>query len=203
MKRSGTLWFGIVLIAFGILMLLDNMYVVDFSEVFHTYWPVVLVIWGLSMLWRRSSNGRNGAASPPGEVPHATTTAYPGTDAMKLSSSTVFGDYTVAVQSKSFTGGSVSTTFGDIDVDLLSAQLANGDHALKINGVFGDTTVRLPRDMAIAVYASTTFGDIQVNDQHKDGISSSLDYNSPGFETASRRLRITVSRIFGDVKVVS
>ncbi len=138
MKSSGTLWFGIILVAFGVLMLLDNMYVVDFSEVIHTYWPLVLVIWGLSMLWRRS-NGWTVVSAPPGEVPNATSTVYPGTDAMKLSSSTVFGDYTVAVQSKSFTGGSVSTTFGDIDVDLLSAQLADGDHALKIDGVFGDT----------------------------------------------------------------
>lgn len=202
MKRSGTLWFGMLLVALGVLMLLDNMDVLDFSDVLHTYWPALLVLWGLSVLWRRPSRERISVGSTLGEVGNASAAVYPPTDSTRLSVSTVFGDYTVAVQSKSFTGGSVSTTFGDIVIDLLSAQLAEGEQSLRIDGIFGDTDVRLPRDIAIAVHANTTFGDIQVHDQHKEGISSSLDYTSPGFETAARRLRITVSRTFGDVKIV-
>ena len=202
MKRSGTLWFGAILIALGVLLLLDNMDVLNFGDVLHTYWPVLFVLWGVSILLRRPSRTHTMSSTPIGQVDNASATVYPGTDSNRLSVSTVFGDYNVAVQSKSFAGGSVSTTFGDVDIDLLSAQLAEGEQVLRIDGVFGDTDIRVPHDMAVSVHVSSTFGDIRIKDQHKEGMASSLDYTSPGFESASRRLRITVSRTFGDVKIV-
>ncbi|MBM2841188.1 MAG: putative rane protein [Bacteroidetes bacterium] len=203
MNKSGGVWWGVVLIAIGVLMLLDNMYVVDFGDILHTYWPVIFIIWGLSILGRRSSSSRSESNPSTGRVEGATSTVYPGSDANQLSSSTVFGDYRVAVQSKAFAGGNVSTTFGDTDIDLLNAQLAEGEYTLKLDGVFGNTWVHLPRDMAVAVFVNTTFGDARVNDQRKGGISSSLDYTSPDYHLATRRLRISVSRVFGNVTIVS
>lgn len=203
MNKSGSIWWGIILIAIGVLMLLDNMYVVDFGEILHTYWPIIFIIWGLSMIGRRSSSARFVSDPLPGKVDGATATVYPGSDVDQLSSSTVFGDYRVSVQSKSFAGGTVSTTFGDTDIDLMNAQIAEGEHTLKLDGVFGNTWVHLPKDMAFAVVANTTFGDTRVNDQRKGGISSSLDYTSPDYPLAARRLRILVSRVFGDVTIVS
>lgn len=203
MNRSGSgIWFGIVLIAIGVLLLLDNMYVVDFGEIFHTYWPVLLIIWGLRMFARRSSS-RSFQAPSGGRVESATATVYPSSEANNLSASTVFGDYNVAIQSQSFTGGSVSTTFGNTDIDLLNAQLAEGEHTLKLDGIFGNTQLHLPKGMAFAVYANTTFGDIRVNDQRKDGVSPTVDYTSPDFATARKRLRISASRVFGNVTVIA
>lgn len=201
MKRSGGVWLGVILIAIGVLLLLDNMYIVDFGEIVHTYWPVLFIIWGLSKLTRRSSAPSTHESSS-GRVDGATATVYPSSEASYLSSSTVFGDYTVAIQSKSFAGGFVSTTFGNTDIDLLNAQLAEGEHSLKLDGVFGNTTLHLPKNMAFVVFANTTFGNIRVNDQRKEGISSSLDYASPDFQTAKQRLRISASRVFGSVTVI-
>jgi predicted membrane protein len=202
MERSGGVWLGVILIAIGVLFLLDNVYIVDFGEIVHTYWPVLLIIWGVSKLARRSSTPGIQESSS-GRVDGATATVYPSSEANYLSSSTVFGDYTVAVQSKSFAGGYVSTTFGNTDIDLLNAQLAEGEHSLKLDGVFGNTTLHLPRDMAFVVFANTTFGGIRVNDQRKEGISSSLDYASPDFHTAKHRLRISASRVFGSLTVTA
>ncbi len=203
MKTSGGLWLGVILIAIGALMMLDNMYVLDFGDVLHTYWPVLLIIWGLSMLRRRSLTTQQASGPSSGRVDGATTTVYPSSDANYISSSSVFGDYNLSVQTKSFAGGSVSNTFGNTDIDLLNAQLAEGEHSLRLDGVFGTTTLHLPKDMAFAVYANTTFGSIRVNEQRKDGISSSLDYSSPDFTNAKNKLRISVSRVFGDVRIAS
>jgi predicted membrane protein len=202
MNKSGGIWLGILLIAVGALLLLDNMYVVDFSEIFHTYWPVLLIIWGLNILGRRSSAPSTQEPSS-GRVDGATATVYPSSEAQYLSSSTVFGDYTVAIQSKSFAGGIVSTTFGNTDIDFLNARLAEGEHSLKLDGVFGNTTLHLPKEMAFVVFANTTFGNILINDQRKEGISSSLDYASPNFHTAKERLRISASRVFGSIRVIA
>ncbi len=107
----------------------------------------------------------------------------------------------MSVQSKSFTGGTISTTFGDIDIDLRNAGLADGEHVLTLEGTFGDTNLRLSKETACAVHASTAFGDITVYGQRRGGVSPSLDYATPGFETAGRRLRVIMSRVFGDVSV--
>ena len=195
MKRSGGIWFGMILVAIGALLLLDNMEIVDFGEVVHTYWPLLLVIWGLSMLLRRSSS----QGVP--DQPCSSTPSGQASDANRLSTSTVFGDCTMAVQSQTLMGGSVSTTFGDIHLDLLNARLAEGEQVLKVDGVFGDTELRLPKDMAFAVHAATTMGDVRVNEQLREGVSPSIDYESPDFATAPRRLRIVATRVFGDVIV--
>jgi len=202
MNRSSGVWLGMILIAIGMLFLLDNMGVVDFGELVHTYWPVVFIIWGLQKLMRRSS-APDTPESSSGRVDGATATVYPSSEENYLSSSAVFGDYLVAVQSKSFAGGFVSTTFGNMDIDLLNAQLAEGEHSLKLDGVFGNTTLHMPKNMPFVVFANTTFGNIRVNDQRKEGISSSLDYASPDFHLAKRRLRISASRVFGSVTVVA
>jgi len=196
MRLSGHVVFGVILIAAGGLLLLDRMMVIDFGEILGRFWPLVLVALGLSILFRRSVPG---VTHPPAaEAPGSPAFPDPGS----LSVSSVFGDYRVAVGSHAFTGGAVSVTFGDIDIELQDARLAEGEHTLRLDGVFGDTTLRMPPGMPVTVHAGTTFGDITVNEQHKDGMSASLDYTSPEFSTAGSRLRVVISRVFGDVTVV-
>ena len=195
MKASNGTLFGIILIGIGVLLLLDNMYIVDFGEVMHTYWPVLIILLGLSLIVRRSSS--RGGQGVPSEGLHEGSAS----DADRLSASMVFGDYNVTLRSKSFRGGNVSTTFGDIDLDLRDVQLAEGEQSLRLDGVFGDTMILLPRDVAFAVHSSTTFGDVSIHDQRRGGVSPSLDYASPDFATASRKLRVVVSRVFGSVTV--
>jgi predicted membrane protein len=201
MRRSGSLWIGVVLIILGVLLLLDNMYVVDFWDVLWTYWPLLLIFLGLSKIWGRSIAPRQSTMNSPGEVKGATATVYPTSEANYLSVSTVFGNYTVAVQSRSFAGGIVSTTFGDNDIDMLNGELAEGDHTLKLDGVFGSAGIQLPKSMPFAVYANTTFGAINILDQRKEGFSSSLDYTSPDFHLAKKRIRVSISRVFGNITV--
>lgn len=197
MNRPG-FWLGILLIIVGILLLMDNMYVIDFWDIVHTYWPVIFIFWGLSKLMRRSSHGAFN-----GRVTDAKATMFQTSDADRLFTSTTFGDYTVAVQSKCFAGGSVSTTFGNADIDLTGAELAEGEQSLRVDGVFGNAWIHLPKGMAYAVYANTTFGSIRINEHKRSGISSSLDIVSPDFQTAKNRLRISIARVFGDVTVIS
>ncbi len=47
MKNS---WFGIVLIVLGVIFLLDNFGIVTFHRLLHSYWPVLLIIYGVYIL---------------------------------------------------------------------------------------------------------------------------------------------------------
>ena len=49
-RRNGGLLWGVALIAFGVLFLARNLGYIDFHFTWHIYWPLLLVIMGLSML---------------------------------------------------------------------------------------------------------------------------------------------------------
>ena len=54
-QDSSSLVAGLVLITIGILFLFDRLEVISFSEAMQTYWPVFLIIIGISKLaYRRS-----------------------------------------------------------------------------------------------------------------------------------------------------
>jgi lia operon protein LiaF len=200
MKKSSGFWFGLILIIVGTLLLLDSMDVVEFSESFGTYWPVLLIVWGLSRLFRptKPSVMGMGTTSAGGGIPGATTTIYPSTELNYIASRTTFGDYRLAVQSKNFSGGNIETTFGNFDLDLLGAQLADGDYSLSLETVFGNTVVQLPKDMPFAIFARTSMGRVRVGDMKG---SSSLDYRSPEFDGARSRLRLLVKESFGNITI--
>lgn len=181
------------MIVLGALFLLDNLGFADFGDVMSTYWPVILIIVGLSMLWRNrvvvKKKTNDGAVNP---------------DASSwIDHTNVFGDISLEVTSQSFKGGGVSTVFGDVTVDLTRAALADGEQVLKVSGVFGDVDVKLPRDVAHCVSGATLFGELRIADQRKGGIAQQAYYVSDGYDRSAKRLRIDCSQVFGDLRVTS
>jgi lia operon protein LiaF len=206
MNRRGNLWWGIGLIVLGVMFLLDNVNMLDFGEVLRTWWPVLLVFWGASILLTRS---RVSTASPGGDTVNAPSTHGEVNEvfndrnetpqAERLSYSSVFGDLALRPVSSNFKGGKISTVFGDTTVDLSAAALADGESKIKLSGVFGDVRLMLSPSMPYALSASSLFGAIQAADQKRDGFSSNLHVQSPEYSTAGKRLYIDVSHVFGDI----
>jgi predicted membrane protein len=197
-------WLGSLLILFGIIFLLDSTGVIEIGDVWGTFWPLLLVLWGVAMLMRPGFRRRRDAAAADvaaGGAPVPASGAAAGSAGESINSSNVFGDVDVRVTSPQFRGGTASTVFGDISVDCHQGGLADGEHKLTISGVFGDARVTVPPGAALDVTAHTLAGDASVFDQKRSGISASLRYTTPGYESAPRRLRVVVSQVFGDVDV--
>ena len=196
--NKSRMWFGVSLIVLGVLFLLDTMGVMDFGTLFRDFWPLLLVLWGVFMIFRR----RPSASGPSG---HDWDQAFGDVDASvsadTLHHANVFGDLTVRVTSKAFQGGEVSTVFGDMVLDLHECALADGEQRLKLHGVFGDCSIRIPANTPYALSANTVFGSLRTPDQQKGGVGSNLDYDSPGYASAGKRLRISASQVFGDIHV--
>ena len=206
MNRTGNLWWGLLLIALGVMFLLDNMDVLDFGEAIRTYWPALLVLWGVGILLSRSgaspAPSGSSTASPPsqqGNVKEVFNDRNDNVEAEHIDYSTVFGDLSLRLLSGNFKGGNVSTVFGDTVIDLTSATLAEGENRLKISGVFGDVRLLLAPSMAYAISASSLFGSIQAAGQKRDGFSSTLAVQSPEYSSAPKRVQLEVSQVFGDI----
>jgi lia operon protein LiaF len=189
---NGRTFVGIILIFLGVLFLLESAGVWDSREVFHDYWPALLVLGGIWLLIRHGSERRERPVAGP----------QPVTDAPdQLKESNVFGDISLHTVSKKFGGGSVNGVFGEIRLDLSDAAVAEGEQALTVNGVFGDVQITLPKGIPASVNASTVFGHVVVNGTRQEGFSPSVAQESPGYATAPRRMRVHVSLVFGDVEV--
>lgn len=184
-------YLGIIIALLGVLILLDNLDLLEFGDVLHYGWPVILVVWGISLLTKQSKEQPAGDGVTP-EPPFA---------AELLHQSAVFGSLHVAVSAPNFKGGSLSTVFGDCVVDLSKCTIAAGEHQLRVHGVFGNTTVVLPKDAAVAVRGSAVFGSVALMGQRQEGVSSELSWLAENYGTAPARLQLTVSRVFGEVRV--
>jgi predicted membrane protein len=190
-------WVGTVLIILGVLMLLDRIGAVDFNEVFRTYWPLLLVFVGSWMLFRRSERGAAVRVDPigiAGDV-HSTSTAD------RVKESNVFGNVNINIRSNGFTGGKVSTVFGNSTVDLTGSALATGDQALAVDTVFGKVRVLVPAEFPVKVSADTVLGSVTVNGQKRDGMLPAAEWTSDGYTIALSRLRIHASAVLGEVIV--
>jgi predicted membrane protein len=115
--------------------------------------------------------------------------------------SNVFGDINIKTTSSNFTGGSLSTVFGDCDIDLSSASFAEGEHELRIHGVFGDSLILLPEGAAVTISANSVFGALRIFDKEKGGFTPNMETTTPSYSTNSRRMKIIISKVFGDIKV--
>ncbi len=184
------MFWGIVLVVIGLLFLLENFGYADVGDIFADYWPVILIIIGFSLITRKRSTPR--------EI-HLREASQSGSDL--LHQSNIFGDINIKTTSSNFTGGSLSTVFGDCDIDLSSAGFAEGDHELHIHSVFGDSLILLPEGAAVTISANSVFGSLRMFDKQKGGFSSNLQTTTPAYDTTSRRMRIKISKVFGDVRV--
>ena len=182
------LTWGIILITIGGLLLLDNLGVADFGDVISRFWPLIIIVWGLSILMKRKQTN-----NPDSEQPSYTS------ETDLFHDSNVFGDISVNVTSQNFKGGSASTIFGDCSFDLSKAIFADGEYILRIHNVFGNSHINLPHDAAVSISANTVFGDLAIFGQKKKGFSPHLQVTAPNFDTSPKRMKIIVTKVFGDL----
>jgi predicted membrane protein len=200
-------FWGFVLVMFGGLLLLDNLGYADFGEMLSQFWPLLLIVWGVSILIRRSNRISEPQPQPqPANVGGAPSSASPADysfvmDGDVIHQSEVFGDTHITVTSSNFMGGSVSTVFGDCVIDLSKATFAQGEHTLRVHTVFGDSRITLPPGAAVAISANSTFGEMHMKDQQKGGFTSFMASRTPGYDSAPNRMQFSISKVFGDLIV--
>ena len=196
-KNNGVFW-GALLVLFGILFLLDNFYIIDFGDFISTFWPVILIAMGIKMLMQRRNDHTDQdnrlAASSPVETQNQFVQN-------SFSENNVFGDVILKVKSEKFSGGSVNNVFGDIKIDLSESKPDGSMIKLFTSGVFGDITVIAPAGIPLRVKANSVAGDITVKGNKKEGLFPNLNYQATDYETAEQKLIIQSNLVFGSINI--
>ncbi|OQX86608.1 hypothetical protein B6D60_05905 [candidate division KSB1 bacterium 4484_87] len=195
-EHKGFFW-AILLIIIGFLFLFQNLGYLDVGNVISKFWPVILIVWGISLILKRSMVATE--VQPPVKKPNPQSTINLSDD--KISYSKTFGDLNIKLDSKNFQGGNIHNTFGEIYLNLQDIELNEGESKLFVNGVFGDIHINLPKNIAYKVEGSITGGSITFLNEKVDGFSKQLIHQTDDFKTATKKLKIVISLTFGDVAV--
>ncbi len=197
-RKNRDLFWPLLLIIIGLLFLFQNLGYLDIGDVISDYWPVFLIVWGVSLILKRRPVSED-EPLPVNEKNFDKSSAILSND--KISFSKTFGDLHLTANSKNFKGGDINNSFGEIHLNLQDIELSEGEQILMVNGVFGDIHIALPRNCAVKIESSVTGGSIRIFNEKVDGFSKQLFHQTKDYDTAAKKLKIMVSLTFGDIVV--
>lgn len=161
-RDSGGRMFGLIIGGVGVLLLLREFGKISWSV--WDFWPVLLVLLGLSIIWgafgRRSHwSGRCGRSRVSYTIDggHGTRQIDPDST---LDVNAIFGGSDRVVTSQDFRGGSISTIMGGCDIDFREASIAGGEAVLDVSVVFGGVEMRVPEDWKVVVRLNAILGGV-------------------------------------------
>ena len=189
--RSKEAKWALALIIIGFLALLDGLDVIDLWGGFWRLWPVLLIVWGFNMLRKRGKSERQDGRRVFGDT-------VATSDSPHVNHSSAFGDISIRVLSDEFSGGSMSTVFGTISLDLSGVDRITGYGQLDLHAVFGDVAVRVPAGMAVELRTSNVFGEVKTPG---GGSFDGKTYRSSRAADSEKILVIECSQIFGDIEI--
>lgn len=185
---------GLIFIVVGVLFLLDNFYVIDFSIPYYLRtWQMILVAIGIYQLI--TGNRRGGVVLVTlglifwlPEYLHLSFHQYwpviliaiglgfflrgrlvqrGDDDADDIDDVAVLGGSHKKINSKEFAGGRLSAVLGGVEVDLRQASLKNGKAVLDSFAVMGGVKIFVPEDWVVNFEATSILGGFKDKRTHK------------------------------------
>jgi predicted membrane protein len=135
---------GFILIGVGGFFLLPEIVPVEY-EVRKLFWPVVIILVGLALIFGGTSWYRR-------------RLNVSGSDADYLDDVNVFGGHDRIITSGSFRGGSIVNVFGGGKYDFRQCKLGEGENVLETVNVFGGGKFLVPSDWDVKVEVMAIFG---------------------------------------------
>lgn len=176
MKNRGILFLAFALIASGVLLLLSNLFHIDAWAI---CFPVILITFGLWAIFRPRLGGENSSIE-----------------------FTLVGDIrrrpTGLLQNKDYW-----LIIGDLDLDLTSAELPIGETTLRVVGFVGDLNIILPATTALSITAGAIAVDAKFDGRKQEGVFTPVNYETPAYAQAERRLRLDISMFVADIDLRS
>ncbi|MCC6237141.1 MAG: hypothetical protein IT299_06160 [Dehalococcoidia bacterium] len=132
----------LIVIGVGVLLLLNQLDVVDY-DLWALTWPVLLILGGLALVFRRA-----------GKLP-------PGRPDEVVSASAFFSGNDVVSTSAHFRGASLTAMFGGVSLDLRQAQLSPEGASVSMMAAFGGVELIVPRGWRVQATSTPIFGGFE------------------------------------------
>ena len=175
-NNNGSATMGIVLIGLGVVFLLNIWLRIDLWGFF---WPGMLIVLGVIILLRPR-----------------TATAGVRTETSLLGDQRRAGDWNVVAED-TWLG------IGDVELDFTRAVIPAGETVLRFGGFIGDVRVTMPANVGLAVTANGFISNIKPSGREQVTFLVPNHYETDGYATAERRVRLETTFFIHDVKLRS
>lgn len=174
MRSSGVLFFGGLLILIGLLILVGSIFSIN---LWNYFWPLLLILVGLWILFRPRLGGPRG----PVEFLFFRNLRQKGVWQVK--------------------NEEIWSFFGDVILDLTNAEIPAGETIYRIYGFIGDVILYVPPAVGISVSSAGFINEARVLGRKQSSILLPIDMTSEGYEAAERKIRLDVAFFISDIKV--
>ena len=141
---------GVVLVGAGGFWFLSRYSDIPVKYYFFEYWPILLIIFGISLIFKRQSHKVH---------------VFGNDDVNKLDLDymddiSILSGGRKVINSQNFKGGKTTVILGGTVIDLHEANLADGTNTLEILAILGGAEIILPRDWKVIVNVTAIFGGV-------------------------------------------
>lgn len=181
------------LLAMGVGLLLYTLFIsVSFALIF-----AALIIYNSYQLFKSSSNKSKLAihikANP------LESQAYIQID--PYFKNKLIGEYRNFEQRHAIEDINIQTGFGDVSINLLDTIIPVGETVILIRGMIGNIDLNVPSDIGISVQMSLLYGKMTLMKDRKTAFNMTQKYQSADYKNTSRKIKIVVSLLVGDIEV--
>lgn len=135
----GRLWASAFIVV-GSVMLLNELRIIHFY--LWDYWPLILVLIGIGMMWGSLTRGRRSVRPTPGDNADALST---------INAFALMGGYKRSSNSQDFRGGELTAIMGGVEVDLRQASIKQGEAVIDIFAFWGGVELKVPDDWMVVL----------------------------------------------------
>lgn len=168
---------GAILVGLGTLFFGRNagLFYVDMTDFWKGFWPVILILIGVNILFKDANNTRGNLAIM-GAVDKTK-------DAWELKSA----EYTAIM--------------GGIDLDVRKARFAEREISLSLTAIMGGITVILPDDVAATCNGTAIMGGVEIMGRGSGGIVGNISTQIGDLEKAPKVLHLNCNCIMGSIEI--
>jgi predicted membrane protein len=146
-------WTGFMLVIIGLWLLLQNLGAMPYRLIH--FWPVLIVLLGLRLVW--------------GGMRQRAREAAPSEGAARLSAFAMLGGTEQRSNAADFRGGDVTAILGGAKIDLRNASIKSGDAVIDTFAMWGGIEIIVPRGWSVSVQGTPILGAYEdKSEQHPE-----------------------------------
>jgi len=163
MRNRGPLFIGALLVIFGVVLLLGNLFQINIWEL---CWPIGLILLGVWLLFRPRL-------------------ALPGTfvNIRFIENEKRYGVWQVGTEE-------FWSFIGDVRLDMTQATIPTGETTFHLYGFIGDLDILLPKDVGLSVSSTAFLTSARINGRKGDSFFLPATYSSENYASVERKIRL-------------
>ena len=188
--RGGRGLFGGILLASGVLLVLENLGVAHIR--FDTVWPLVVIAIGVLMILQAAGPRTRPDGTPGSQWPEIfnrwSRTGSPEADFNGIA---ILGGFKRRITSKKFKGGSVLSVMGGFQIDLRQADMEGDTATIEAMSFMGGGEIKVPDEWLVSMEGISLFG----------AFVDETDQQPPTVTGTQKKLIMKGASLFGGIVV--